>query len=582
MATQQAIATADLQTIENSLVSINAGLKAIDTSVDTVDSNVRILYDEIGALAKDFQAYVLNERRRWELEHATTKLGNVRQELETTFGHYAEVRRTTTGILQATDLGIIRNGTITSAAEELMLDCPEYWLAPCLVALAAWINDQKDIAEKALKEAIRRDDEKASLLFGLICRRADRRNASLKWIKRYLANQDPEKLGRETIIVLDAYAAGLFVADSENAVAEQLAEWLDLLSSKPGFLEEQSNRWKAALKGKREPIMQKEYPYLRQYSKTWPILEDVLEGARAHQTIISYFEGVFAQASSEDAVRKQLDDILSSLVTGFDDEELPLRREERLCQLIIDYDGDVTRAQASLNAEKTLLEEEKDFLQLLTDAAMYPDIAHASVSSQKFAIAYSRDWVLNGYNDMVAENRMHIPAEIEINIDTFNDKTANGSDEDRLVSAFDTLVSSEKQAQLDKAVMTAFEQYCQIGGYACLAIGILALIFQAAVGSGLILGLLAIIAGIGLLVRYLSRKKLIETQRAEIESQFEEKREKGKKVLKATVAEIVDFRSEFETEDSKSTQVVDFIGQLSSNEYVKTSVGPTRKVMAMR
>lgn len=36
-----------------------------------------------------------------------------------------------------------------------MLSTPGYWLAPCLVALAAWINDQPGLADKALRKELR-------------------------------------------------------------------------------------------------------------------------------------------------------------------------------------------------------------------------------------------------------------------------------------------------------------------------------------------------------------------------------------------------------------------------------------------
>ncbi len=90
-------------------------------------------------------------------------------------------------------IGIVKKDTISNATEELMISTPDYWLAPCLVALAAWINNQPELAERALKEGIKRNDEKTSLFFALICRRADRKGAALKWTQRYLANQTPIK-----------------------------------------------------------------------------------------------------------------------------------------------------------------------------------------------------------------------------------------------------------------------------------------------------------------------------------------------------------------------------------------------------
>lgn len=183
--------------------------------------------------------------------------------------------------------------------------------------MAAWINDQPELAEKAIKEGIKRNDEKTSLFFALICRRADRKEACLKWTQRYLANQDEENLDRKTIIVLDAFASGLFGADTEGVISRQMNEWLQHLEEKPGFTEKQTQQWSEAINLKRKPIDTSSYTYLRKYSKTWPVLEDILEGAHLHAEMLEYLIGIFEQKVSTATVREQLDDILDSLVTDF-------------------------------------------------------------------------------------------------------------------------------------------------------------------------------------------------------------------------------------------------------------------------
>ena len=238
----QIISSANLSYIESNLNHIARSLDGVHQSVDVVhstvtdvDQNVRVVYDEIGKLAKDFNDFVLMQAMSNRLGEAERQLGLIRHELDTKYGHYAAIRKATTGILQADDLGIIKKETITNTTEELMLSAPGFWLAPCLVALAAWINDQPELAERALKEGIRRNDEKTSLLFALLCRRAERKSACLKWTQRYLANQNEEDLDRKAIIVLDAYASGLLGADSEGVISRQITEWLDHLEEKTRF-----------------------------------------------------------------------------------------------------------------------------------------------------------------------------------------------------------------------------------------------------------------------------------------------------------------------------------------------------------
>lgn len=567
------IEQADLRTIEHNLGAIHNDLQTLDSNVGAVNSNIKVVYDEIGSLAKEFHDFVSVQQRANRLNQAETRLVKIRQELEKKYGHYDIVRRTTTGILQADDIGIVKKDTISNATEELMISTPGYWLAPCLVALAAWINDQPELAEKAIKEGIKRNDEKTSLFFALICRRADRKEACLKWTQRYLANQDEENLDRKTIIVLDAFASGLFGADTEGVISRQMNEWLQHLEEKPGFTEKQTQQWSEAINLKRKPIDTSSYTYLRKYSKTWPVLEDILEGAHLHAEMLEYLIGIFEQKVSTVTVREQLDDILDSLVTDFDDEELPLRKEEKFEQFIVDFRGDESRARQNMNVEQTAFETYKDFTQLLTDAAMKPETAHSSVSTQKFAFALSRDWVMNAYNDVVAHNRMKIPNEIEINVDTFNDTTVDGQNENELLERFSTLVSSERDAELATCVMSSFEQFCLYGGIAVGVIGLVMLLF-----GNKFLGLIAVIAGVGMVLNHFSKKKDIENKRQNIAERYEKKRSSGSEIIRATLAEVVDFRIEFADKDSESEQVIDFLEQLSPDQYVRKLATSNRRV----
>ena len=570
---ERVIQQADLRAIENNLGAIHGDLQTIDSSVGTVNDNVKVVYDEIGTLAKEFHDFVNIQQRANRLGQAETRLVKIRQELDKKYGHYDVVRRTTTGILQADDLGIVKKDTISTATEELMIETPNYWLAPCLVALAAWINDQPELAEKAVREGIKRNDEKTSLFFALICRRADRKNACLKWTQRYLANQDEENLDRKAIIILDAFASGLLGADSEGVISRQLTEWLENLADKPGFVEQQTKQWSDAINLKRKPIDDSSYVYLKKYSHTWPVLQDILEGANLHAEILSYFTAIFEQEASSASVKAQLDEILTTLVSDFDDEELPLRKEEKFEQFVVDFGGDENRARQNMQVEQTAFETHKDFTQLLTDAAMKPESSHSSVSTQKFAIALSRDWVSNAYNDITAQNRMKIPNEIEINVDTFNDKTTDGQNEGELLAKFGTLVDSEKAKALAQCVLSGFDNFCLYGGGTIAVIGV-AMLFM---GNGF-LGLIAAIAGISMNIKHYYKKKKIEANRENIEQKFEEKRKKGTEIIRATLAEVVDFRSEFAEKDADSQKVVDFLEQITPEQYVRKLADSNRRI----
>ena len=576
MAEVTSIRPADLRKIENNLGAIHRDLETLDVRVNQVDSNVQTVYDKVQSLAREFNDYVTVQMRQNRKQVAHTELVRVRQELDKKYGHYDTVRRMTTGILQANDLGVVKKDTISTATEETMISTPGYWLAPCLVALSAWIDDQPDLADRALREGIKRNDEKTSLFFALVCRRVGRRQAALKWTQRYLANQDEENLDRHAVIILDAFASGLLGIDSEGAVARQLDEWLDHLSEKPGFIEQQTDRWTNAINAKRKPHKGSSYSYLEKHSNTWPLLKDVLEGAELHAIMLDYFTDIFKQEVSTDSLKAQLDEILNSLVSDFDDEELPLRREEMFNQLIIDNDGDEQRAKQQLTLRQSALEEHKDFMQLLTDAAMNPEESHASPSTQKFSIALSRDWIVNAYNDITAQNRMKVPNDIAVNIDTFSDSTTDGQNESAMIARFEAHVEKERMDALSKCVLSSFEMFALYGGATIAAVGLLMFIT-----GNTALGIIALIGGIGLVLYHFSKKKTMEQNKEKIAEQFDEKKTTGVGAIRAVLAEVVDYRSEFSRKDAVSTSVIDFLEQVTPQQYLGQVEGSTRRINAV-
>ena len=567
------ISRADLSLIERSLSNLAGSVDYVNNRVDQVDDNVKIVYNEVEKLANEFREYVEMQSLANRKAEAKMNLSAIRDKLKDNFGHYDVVRRTATGILQANDLAIVKKELISSITEKQMIETPNYWLTPCLVALAAWINDDKDLAERALAEGIRRNDEKTSLFFGLICRRIGREGSSLKWLARYLEAQDEEKLDRKAVIVLDAFASGLLGNDTENFVYKQIQEWMSNLEAKPGFTERQLDNWKDAINSKRIPLQKGLYPYLEKYSHTWGNLQDVLEGANLNNDLYEYFKKIFDQKEETKKLKVELDKILDSLVTEFDEEELPLKREEQFEELVVKYNGSESKAHAQMALEKSVYDDYRDFMQLLTDASMNPEESKSSVATQKFATALSRNNIVTAFNDVTAQNRMNVPYEIEINVDTFNDKTQDGEDEEEVLNRFENLVEQEKQADLSKLKLNMFEQFCLFGGAAVVLYGIVKSFMDKS------FAFITIILGIGLIIYHFTAKQKVQKLIQRTIESYSQKLESGKQIIRATIAEIVDFRIEFSEKDAESKKVLDFFEQIKPEEYIRRLTNSERKII---
>ena len=567
------ISRADLSLIERSLSNLAGSIDYVNNRVDQVDDNVKIVYNEVEKLANEFREYVEMQSLANRKAEAKMNLSAIRDKLKDNFGHYDVVRRTATGILQANDLAIVKSSMLSHVTEKQMIETPNYWLTPCLVALSAWINDDKALAERALAEGIRRNDEKTSLFFGLICRRIGRESSSLKWFARYLEAQDEEKLDRKAVIVLDAFASGLLGNDTENFVYQQIQEWMSNLEAKPGFTEKQLDNWKNAINSKRVPLQKGLYPYLEKYSNTWDNLKDVLEGANLNNDLYEYFKKVFEQKEETKKLKVELDKILDSLVTEFDEEELPLKREEQFEELVVKYNGSESRANAQMALEKSVYDDYRDFMQLLTDASMNPEESKSSVATQKFATALSRNNIVTAFNDVVAQNRMNVPYEIEINVDTFNDKTQDGEDEEEILDRFEKLVEQEKQTELSKVKLSIFEQFCLYGGGVILLYGIIKSFMDKS------FAFITIILGIGLIIYHFTAKQKVQKLIQKTIEKYAQKLESGKQIIRATIAEIVDFRVEFSERDVESKKVLDFFEQIKPEEYIRRLTNAERKII---
>ncbi|BEO94911.1 hypothetical protein [Fusobacterium vincentii] len=567
------ISRADLSLIERSLSNLAGSIDYVNNRVDQVDDNVKIVYNEVEKLANEFREYVEMQSLANRKAEAKMNLSAIRDKLKDNFGHYDVVRRTATGILQANDLAIVKSSMLSHITEKQMIETPNYWLTPCLVALAAWINDDQALAERALAEGIKRNDEKTSLFFGLICRRIGRENSSLKWFARYLEAQDEEKLDRKAVIVLDAFASGLLGNDTENFVYQQIQEWMSNLEAKPGFTERQLDNWKNAINSKRVPLKSGLYPYLEKYSNTWNNLQDVLEGANLNNDLYEYFKKVFEQKEETKKLKVELDKILDSLVTEFDEEELPLKREEQFEELVVRYNGSESKAHAQMALEKSVYDDYRDFMQLLTDASMNPEESKSSVATQKFATALSRNNIVTAFNDIVAQNRMNVPYDIEINVDTFNDKTQDGEDEEEVLNRFENLVEQEKQTDLSKLKLNMFEQFCLFGGAAVVLYGIIKSFMDKS------FAFITIILGIGLIIYHFTAKQKVQKLIQKTIEKYAQKLESGKQIIRATIAEIVDFRIEFTEKDAESKKVLDFFEQIKPEEYIRRLTNSERKII---
>lgn len=114
------------------------------------------------------------------------------------FAVYRQVRKIVQGMMDDLDFSMISMQVIDRAVQREQLKDPDFWLTSAMLAIVAWCDDDREGAEKALRNAMRLDDRKTAAFFMVFNLRlaseksftpgiSDQRElAALKWLA-YLA-----------------------------------------------------------------------------------------------------------------------------------------------------------------------------------------------------------------------------------------------------------------------------------------------------------------------------------------------------------------------------------------------------------
>jgi hypothetical protein len=556
---QQVISYADLSVINSALRSISADLSGMHVEMGDMNRKQDQIEDDLLQLSDAFADFVKADIKHKALQLAETRQGNLKQDLQIKFGYYSEVRRMATGILQGVDTGVVGDDTLRFTTEEVMIKAPGYWLAPAMIALVAWIRNDKIATNKALTESLKRDDYKTTLLFLLIMRRLARNDASFQWLERYFLHQNPHDLDREFIIILEAVTTGVFPPAARLLMMSKVKSWIDHLTRTDNYVNEQKARWTQFFKAK-GPSVNSPYPYLEKFATNWPALETSLKEAKTHAILQKHFEGILSSNTDfSKAVKVQLDEILTLLVTNFDDEEIPLQEQVRLNQLIIQMDGDKQAAQAMMDAEKHVFDEKVDFLQMLTNAAFNPELSGATKATQVLAVSISQPWIVEAHDSFTANCRINVPQEADLSIDSFTTFTQNGSDEEAQLAKHENYWSILLQDELAKI---SFPYSNILLGFLIGALGYFGFTFHPAVGiTGLAIGVWVIWSGFD----------QFKTSKRRIMDSIEERKIKSREVLRGCIAETVDYRRELAAEDAKAEALRALLTSISPEDFSSVS-----------
>lgn len=507
------VVSVNLSGVESALNRLSSQVSAVNDKVDNVSGEVKSVQRELERLRSDFLDMMEEQRRAAALEQATTELVSVRQEMDKKFGNYSVVRNTMVGILQATDAALVRKATISTVSEELMISTPDYWLAPVLVALAAWINNNRDLAERAIREAVRRDNEHTSLAMALICRRNHRTATCYEWLARYFSTQNAVRIDSDSMVYIDAYVNGIFGTDEKHLCDDFMVQWMDQVKgSMPDFVDKQVDNWADYFRTYYADEGSK-YPALQGVVKEFGYIDKYLGKLDAINQISGQFSTIQKSEVNAQSLEEQVDRRLMDLVNSDDPKERQLRAQEEYLLAVKACEGDVARARRIVNERDT--EKKRQTMNIVEQMVRVVKDGSGKTEAykKKTAVRFLSPYINKGFTKFKGDGATTFPDKITLEINGWTGVSTTGEEAETLHRGYTAFLEQHKNEELAKATSGTDPKKLKIAGLITLVVGIV-LLFPV-----MPLGIVAIIAG-GLLM---SRGKGIETRRAKDSEDIEKK-----------------------------------------------------------
>lgn len=472
--------------VERELARLGNKVDALGSHVSSVESQISEVRDDLAALRNAFLTMMEEQRRASALEQAATELVSVRQEMERKFGNYGVVRNTMVGILQATDAALVRKATISTVSEELMISTPDYWLAPVLVALAAWINNNRDLAERAIAEAVRRDNEHSSLAMALICRRNHRTGTCYEWLARCFSTQNAAKIDMDSMVYIDAYVNGIFGPDEKHLCDDYMTRWIGQIQSQtPQFEEKQSQSWAEYFRTY-ETDGGSKYPALKAVVKEFGYIDKYLGKINAIEKISTGFEGIRNAEIDSRTLAEQVDSHLMELVNSDDPKERQLREEEEYLLAVKACEGDVTQARRMVNQRRQEKREQTvSIVEQMTRVAR--DKSRGVDHHKKTALRFLGGYINDGFARYRDEETPDFPQEVTLELDGWSGRATTGDEAAALKSDYATFMEGQKAAELAELQRKTEPKNLKVVAMVCAVAGIVFFFINATLGIALLL-----------------------------------------------------------------------------------------------
>lgn len=555
-----AISAADLETLERNLNYLANNVDSVDVRVEDVNIKVNKVTEEVKTINSNIRDLINEIRETTILTNAKQSISLAQDEINKKYGHYDSLRRKISGLFQAIEVGSIDKKGIKSLKEKALVDTPDYWLSSAFVAICAWLNDNKEESINALKDAIKKDDEKTSLFFSLINLKFDRNASSFMWLKRYLDMQDASKIENKVVPLLDTLTGGIFDDKEKEYFLNKISLWTTELGNKTNYRNIQINRWIDFLVYLLGEENYDEYYYIKNYTNKYADINRLTNINTSQRNIYYYLIDLINEKEDITLNKKdQIDKIINLLIYNYENDELDLRQDIAKNKLIIEENGDTTKAKDKFKMSEFAYLKNTDFYSILSNIILQNDELKPSINTKKLSLSLLKDLILSSYEHLNENSLDNLSITIKIN--NWTGSTIDGKNEKELVNSLNETIDKETRLDIDSVKLFDVKMIFT------LIFGIVCSIILCLVEMPIIAGLIVISTIVMLIYSFYTNYK---TRKDKVQKREQRKKEENELLL-CTIAEIVDFRFIIKDGIDVKNKITTTLKSLDYNNYIKTN-----------
>lgn len=420
-----------LDDFEDNLHVVRANVVRLNSEVTEVRQEIAGLESAVTDTRQILDTFIEQYGRDREVAKAQAELSRLTTEWHADFAQRKHTRALARGLVhtltaQAVYRNVVNTTTVRACTEERMLLEPTYWLAPAAMAVAAKFRNEDERGERARGHARILDAAKASLFFSLTCSRLGDETEAAAWMDLYLQSLDPEELGQEFFVVLDAIASKELGDKALGYTQQAMARWSGSslrISGDMYTADDMSDgaQWEARLQNLRGRIAKNQYTALRKTcGDQWDTLRQGWELATVPDRTLAYFRSTFPDGP--DGVDwpvsdgRHVESALERLINQLEPDEAVIREKMRRLERVIEHGGDL---QAADRAHKLSLgpdAEPMTFMALLDQAVFEPEEIRLGPPARRMALRAIWPSLENAANRVVADARHRLPHRITLSV----------------------------------------------------------------------------------------------------------------------------------------------------------------------